>query len=180
MGIVKEIYPVQLFVAALYRKNESFTGILDQICTRFGDVEHEYGPVAFHHSQYYAAEMGDDLVKIYLIFKQYIDRALLPEIKNFTNTIEQTHASDGKRRFNLDPGYIARDKLVLATTKDFYHRLYLSDGIFGEVTLHYRNGKFRHFSWTYPDYKEDAVQKLLEKGRAKLVTYIRKNFAHSA
>jgi hypothetical protein len=74
---------------------------------------------------------------------------------------------------NVDPGYIARDKLVLASTKDFYHRLYLADGIYGEVTLHFRKGVFRFFSWTYPDYKEPSFLEFLTKARAKYMHEIR-------
>jgi hypothetical protein len=75
---------------------------------------------------------------------------------------------------NIDPGYIARDKLVLATTKDFFHRLYLGKGIYGEVTLHFQKGAVRHFSWTYPDYRDKGVQDFLIKVRAELAGKIRK------
>ena len=98
----------------------------------------------------------------------------MPDIKLWTNALEQESAADGKRKTNIDPGYLARDKLVLATTKDFYHRLYLSKGIYGEVTLHFRQGSFRHFSWTYPDYKEEKLHEFLIKARASLAGKIRK------
>jgi hypothetical protein len=78
-------------------------------------------------------------------------------------------ALEGNRRVNIDPGYVARDKLVLASTKDFFHRIYIGDGIFAEVTLHYRKGRYRFFSWTYPDFRDPEFQRFLEKVRAPLV-----------
>jgi hypothetical protein len=118
--------------------------------------------------------MGSPLNKYYYSYSKGISRELLPEIKQFTNELEKSYsAPDGSRRINIDPGYVARDKVVLATTKDFYHRLYLSNGIFGEVTLHYRKGRFRYFSWTYPDFRDPEVMKFLEKIRAPLVKAIR-------
>jgi hypothetical protein len=94
-------------------------------------------------------------------------------MKILSNEIEQRYASGENRVVNIDPGYVARDKLVLASTKDFYHRLYLSDGIYGEVTLHYRKGMYRFFSWTYPDYKDADFLSVLERSRARLVNEIR-------
>ena len=117
--------------------------------------------------------MGVGLKKLYLTFETLIQREALASIKAFTNEIETRYASNGKRRLNLDPGYLAGDKLVLASTKDFYHRLYLSQGIFAEVTLHYRKGCYRYFSWTYPDYKEPAFLEFLEKARAGYMKEVR-------
>jgi hypothetical protein len=102
-----------------------------------------------------------------------MDRERLPDVKIFTNEFERERCINGQRMVNVDPGYIARDKLVLASTKDFYHRLYLADGIYGEVTLHFRKGVFRFFSWTYPDYKEPSFLEFLTKARAKYMHEIR-------
>ncbi|HET9942723.1 MAG TPA: DUF4416 family protein, partial [Terriglobia bacterium] len=81
--------------------------------------------------------------------------------KCHTNALEETFAADGasvKRPVNLDPGYLENSKIVLASTKNFYHRIYLGRGIFGEVTMHFRNGAFEFFQWTYPDYKSPEYQ----------------------
>ena len=63
-----------------------------------------------------------------------------------------------KRPANLDPGYIEQAKVVLASTKNFYHRIYLGGGIFGEVTMHFKNNTYQFFPWTYPDYKSKDYQ----------------------
>jgi hypothetical protein len=144
---------------------------------RFGEIEDSHGPIPFTFTDYYSKEMGAQLQKTYLIFKQSIDRDQLADIKLFSNSIEGEYSASGRRNVNIDPGYIARDKLVLASTKDFYHRLYLGKGIYGEVTLHYRLGKYRYFSWTYPDYKEESFYKWLGKVRGALVKELRGRIA---
>ena len=59
---------------------------------------------------------------------------------------------------NLDPGYITPAKLVLASTKDHAHRLYLADGIYAEVTLAFRGKQWQPLEWTYPDYRRADFQ----------------------
>ncbi|MCU0608890.1 MAG: DUF4416 family protein [Chitinispirillaceae bacterium] len=174
MGTIDQPLPVRLFMAVMYDEAVAIDSIWSCLDSQFGVRPFSHGPVPFSWSDYYAPEMGTGLVKVYCCYEQLIDRARLPEIKVLTNGIEQDFAVAGRRRVNIDPGYIARDKLVLASTKDFYHRLYLGSGIFGEVTLHFRKGAFRHFSWTYPDYQDSGVQQLLVRARAALVGEIRK------
>ena len=82
----------------------------------------------------------------------------MPKIKHLTNNWEAEYADKNNseqvvRPVNIDPGYITEAKLVLATTKDRDHRLYLADGIFGEVTLHFQRQQWQASRWTYPDYQ---------------------------
>jgi len=166
MGIIKEPSSTKLFAAVMYTQTFDLRQALSELTSSYGEIELFYGPVPFLWSDYYEDEMGRGLLKYYAVFKEPFHRSFLPSVKNHTNELEQTYSQDGKRIVNIDPGYLAKDKLVLASTKDFYHRLYLGDGIFGEVTLHYRKGCFRYFSWTYPDYQEPAFLEFLESGRA--------------
>ncbi len=175
MGLIRKPKPVQLFMAVMWAKDAPDEDVLAQLVGVYGKVRFQYGPVPFDFSEYYRDEMGRELVKSYYLFEPAVDRGRLPEIKLHTNDIESTTSRDGKRTVNLDPGYLAGDKLVLATTKDFFHRLYLGDGIFGEVTLHYRHGRFRHFSWTYADYRTPAFLEFLERGRARFVGELRRS-----
>jgi hypothetical protein len=174
VGTTTQPAAVKLLIAVLFHPNAPVEKILDAIDRRFGKRQHTYGPVPFSWTRYYREEMGSDLQKLYYNYETSIDRSDIPDIKLFTNDIERRYSTaDGNRTVNIDPGYVARDKVVLATTKDFYHRLYLDKGIFGEVTLHYRKGRFRYFSWTYPDFKDQNVMLFLEKIRAPLVKQIR-------
>ncbi len=177
MGTAYPAEHVKLFVGVMYSPDFDLAGVLQHLAERFGEVEFAYGPVPFSWSDYYAPEMGGGLQKIYWCFAGMHNRDELPEIKLWTNEIEASYAIGGKRPVNIDPGYLARDKLVLASTKDFYHRLYLGQGIYGEVTLHLREGVYRIFSWTYPDFQEKSLHELLLKARASLVGELRKTAA---
>lgn len=173
MGIPLVPLPVKLVVAVTYDPASDIASVMNILNTKFGKIEYNYGPVPFSWTEYYASEMGDSLMKCYFNYKTLIDRQELIDIKLFTNSIEEKYSVMGRRKVNIDPGYLARDKFVLMTTKDFYHRLYLGKGIFGEETLHYRKGRYRYFSWTYPDYKQKPVFEFLESARATLVKELR-------
>ncbi|MDR2578164.1 MAG: DUF4416 family protein [Chitinispirillales bacterium] len=166
MGEIKKTSTVKLFTAVMYRRDFDFQAAVNALTAVYGDIETSFGPVEFSWSNYYGDEMGEGLLKFYVVFKERIERTRLPSIKIHTNELEQQFlGTNGKRAVNIDPGYIAVDKLVLASTKDFYHRVYLGSGIFAEVTLHYRRGCYRHFSWTYPDYQSPSFLVFLEAAR---------------
>jgi hypothetical protein len=110
----------------------------------------------FDHTDYYTPEFGLDLERQIVTFERLISPIDLPAIKRKTNDLEWTFAKTGRRQVNIDPGYVSLGKMVLATTKDHAHRLYLGQGIYGEVTLTYQQGGFRPWPWTYPDYARDA------------------------
>ncbi|MFP4416063.1 MAG: DUF4416 family protein [Chitinivibrionales bacterium] len=168
MGMITKPPQAKLFLAILYNESAPVEEVLETCRQKFGREDYSLGPIPFDYSQYYVPEMGSPLQKQYMTFERPVDRDQLPSIKITTNELEQIYAISGKRIVNLDPGYITTDKLVLATTKDFYHRIYLGEGIYGEVTLHFRRGRFRHFSWTYPDYRDEKLLALLTRGRAQI------------
>ncbi|HOX29449.1 MAG TPA: DUF4416 family protein, partial [bacterium] len=113
-----------------------------------------------------------ELKKIFFSFETLTDPARFADIKTTTNEIEQKHLQAGSRRINLDPGFLTLAKVLLATTKDNVHRIYLRDGIFAEVTLFFRKKTFTPFEWTYPDYRTEGYieyfNNLREIYRAKL------------
>jgi hypothetical protein len=94
----------------------------------------------------------------------------LAAVKLATNAVENEYAENGRRRFNLDPGYLTRERLVLATGKNFVHRIYLGQGIFADLTLIYRKGRFEALPWTFPDYRTEAIQTILTRIRATIPT----------
>jgi hypothetical protein len=121
-------------------------------------------------TDYYENEMGKNIKKIYIVFKNPMKREHLSELKLKTNEIERDFSEKGisgqKRQINLDPGYITKDKFVLASAKDYFHRIAIGNGIFAETTIHFAaNDKIRRFSWTYNDYLTLQVQELLVFGR---------------
>ena len=113
----------------------------------------------FDFTEYYRDEMGTDIKRRFLSYPRLIAPDQLAEIKLRTNRLEaeiaEEHSRGVRRPVNLDPGYLTLSKLVLATTKDYGHRIYLRDGIYAEVTLRFRGGRFEPWPWTYPDYRTE-------------------------
>lgn len=174
MALIKPPAPVALFLAVLYAPDYTDDGIVRLVQEGCGSLLLQSPAFAFDFSDYYRAEMGPDLRKVFLLCDQLIDPATLPEWKHRTIAWEQEHSVAGKRRINFDPGYLEAPKLVLATTKNFAHRIYLGRGIYADVQLYVKDGKFQTNPWTYPDYKHpehlafflQARQKYFERLKA--------------
>ena len=140
---------------------------------RFGSMARASEVMPFHFTGYYEPQMGADLLRKFLAFERPVDAAELAEIKLWMNALEERFAAEPgfavARPINLDPGYVAPSKLVLATTKDHAHRIYLGHGIHAEVTLTFLKGAFEPMPWTYPDYRTEAYRRFFEQVRADLV-----------
>ncbi|MEW5802334.1 MAG: DUF4416 family protein [bacterium] len=125
----------------------------------FGPIDMQSQIIPFSHTSYYNPEMGEHIHRLWVSFRELSDPGNLPAWKIESNRLEETWAekAEGRllRHMNIDPGYVSDSKLVLASTKDFSHRIYMSSGIYAEVTLNYRRDKgWQFFDWTYPDYRE--------------------------
>ena len=152
MGQVKPPQPVKLIVSAFAPHDgllQEARAVLDD---EWGPVDFESELLPFDHTSYYRPEFGPGLVRRIWTLEPLIDPGALAAIKLRTNEMEERWTVDGRRQVDLDPGYVSRAKLVLATTKNHGHRIYLQGGIYAEVTLQYRDGAYRPWPWTYPDY----------------------------
>lgn len=157
--------PVKLIAAVLYVPEIIPDSINQILIQQFGAIDVMTPPFAFTFTDYYTPEMGTNLQKYFISFETLIQPDTLSVIKITTNEIETKHLKQGKRQVNIDPGYIYAPKLVLATTKDYSHRIYLGNGIYGDVHLQFQLGKFVPNPWTYPDYKEPEVIEFLTRIR---------------
>lgn len=102
----------------------------------------------------------------FLSFESLISPQRLAEIKSLTNELEvRFQRQESERGINIDPGYVEAGKLVLATIKNQQHRIYLGKGIYGEVTLRFRKGRFEPWEWTYPDYRSAPYLKFFNRVR---------------
>ena len=165
MGEPRTPAPVAPVCALTYRSPSVRDLAAARLSGRLGRVAAACEPYAFDHTRYYEKEMGSPLFKQILVFEDSVDAGSLPDLKHFTNALELDLAENGRRRVNCDAGYLAPARLVLASTKDFAHRLYLGLGIYGEVTLLYQGGTFTPLPWTYPDFREKACLDFLNGAR---------------
>ncbi len=147
-----------LFCGLLYANEDHFWQAIKALTEKYGEVLFYSPPLQWDFSDYYKEELGDDLKRRYLFFSELIDLDRLAEIKLSTNQIELLLSIEGRRTVNIDPGYLTEAKVVLASTKDYSHRIYLRDGIFAEVTLIYRKGSFVPHINTYKDYCTQSHQ----------------------
>lgn len=170
MGQIRQHSPVVLFLAAFSRHAAALDWAQRRATDCWGPIALATDPFDFDDTGYYDATMGRGLKKTLWAFRELTDPASLVDIKRRTNDWEaeyaRTFVGDEARPLNLDPGYVTEAKLVLATTKDRDHRIYLSRGIYAEVTLYYRRGQgWQARSWTYPDYRSPAYHAFLTRCR---------------
>ncbi len=153
MGKINKPQSVKLVIGFIFKEGVSFNKAESILKRHFGKIDFESQVLQFTHTGYYEAEFGSNLKRKFICFAKLIQPQDLPEIKINTNTIEERLSSHGLRLINIDPGYLDMAKLVLASTKDYNHRIYLNKGIYAEITLFYQNKTFTPREWTYPDYK---------------------------
>ncbi len=147
---------MKLIIGLIYRDSHEYLAVKPFLLRAFGPIDYESPELDFNHTAYYEREFGSGLKRRFVAFLRLISPDSLAAIKVRTNRLEKRRARLGKRRINIDPGYVDLAKLVLASTKDFCHRIYLSKGIFAEITLVYKKGGFTAWEWTYPDYRTPA------------------------
>jgi len=152
MGRLRRPNKVKLIAALLSNDVGVFLKVVEILEKVYGRVDFASGILDFAHTDYYKEEMGDNLKRQFLSFEKLLDLKNIYDVKLRTNSIEDRFLSSGKRTINIDPGYLDLAKLVLFSTKDYSHRIYLDKGIFAESTLFYKDKTFTPWPWTYPDY----------------------------
>jgi len=152
--------------------------LLDELTQRltglYGPLELRSSPYSFDDfSGYYMPEMGAGQQKQFVSFAPMIAIERLPELKLTASALEQEYAVDGKRRINIDPGYVTHGQMVLATTKAFSHRIYMGQGIFAELTYVCKGKEFMPMEWTYPDYREPFARDFFRQVREAYLREVR-------
>ena len=145
----------------------------DLLATHFGPPRKTSRIYPFDYTEYYADEMGDNLVKNLAWFGEPVELSFLPEAKTQAMVVEHRFArptaSGLSRRVNADPGLVTVDSLVLASTKYSGHRICIGPGIFAETTLLFAKGRYAPMPWTYLDYQNEPVQEFLMAVRRGLL-----------
>lgn len=172
MAAIRPVEPVVRVCAVFSRYPEARRWAVDRLAERWGPIETETASRPFAAGGFYDRTMGDSLDKCWVAFERVVPPDRLADWKLATNALEieyaETHDHLEPRPLNLDPGYVTQAKLILATTKDRDHRVYLRDGIFAEVTLSYIGKRWVDHRWTYPDYRDDAARDFVHRCRQQL------------
>ncbi len=173
MGAIRPPKPVKLFVGMLCGDRDLMARA-EQFLTRiYGSVDISSGYWPFDATDYYRDELGEHVERHFISFESLISPENIADIKRETNQIEEQICDDtlrphDRRPINLDPGYLSLSKIILATTKDYNHRIYLQRGIYAEVTLTFRDGRLQPFAWTYPDYSAEDYHPFFVEMRNRL------------
>jgi len=173
MSILKEPEPAKLVIGFFTKDKSLIEFLAEKLCKEFGPLDLASAWLPFDCTDYYEKEMGAPLFRRMFAFKTLIRQSELSQIKLLTNNIERKYLKDGRRVVNIDPGYMIQARFVLASGKNFAHRIYIGKGIYADLTLIYAKGKFNKLPWTYPDYAADNVLSFLAQVRKKYVFDLR-------
>ncbi len=172
MGQITPPCDALLLLAVFSRHEAAIEWAADRAAQTWGPIAMQSPTFDFDDTDYYAPTMGPGLRKVFLTFARPFDAAELTDVKLLTNSWEEEYAAAAEqaeaRPLNLDPGYLTLGKVVLASTKDHAHRIYLGRGIYAEVTLYFRHGRWQPREWTFADYRRDDYQQFFCECREHL------------
>ncbi|MCP4344149.1 MAG: DUF4416 family protein [Desulfobacterales bacterium] len=167
MSIPKAPKPAKLVIGLFMNEKALLTPVSEELVKKFGPADIVSPWLPFDYTTYYEPEMGSKLFRRVFSFNNLINQESLSEIKVLTNKLESEFLKNNKRRINIDPGYLLHERFVLATGKNFAHRIYIGMNIYADLTLIYQKGAFQKLPWTYPDYADSVMLSFLEKVRKK-------------
>jgi Domain of unknown function (DUF4416) len=177
MGNPKEPKPAKYFVALLSSDHALLNAVEPDLSAILGEIDGRSETLPWTVSKFYEKEMGAELSRRFLSFSLLLNPGHLPDIKLQTQRIEDKYRKNAERvagrRINVDPGYVEAGKVVLASTKNAGHRIYLASGIYGEITLLYYDGAFHQCTNTYPDYAWPATLGFLTSLRSVYLAQLR-------
>ena len=172
MAKVNQPEPVKLICGMIAPQSDIFAMAVESLTVMFGPTDLVSEVMSFEFTHYYDRQMGSPLFRIFVAFERLCYGDQLAEAKLRTNELELQLAdkfSDGPARpINLDPGYVAQSRLILASMKNFSHRIYLWMGVYAEITLMYQSGKWQSLPWTFPDYASGRYDDFLTAARNSL------------
>lgn len=161
-------------IASVFSGDERLLGdTMQSMSERYGRADFISSPKPFTYTDYYEKEFGGSLIRRFVAFEKLIRPESLPDVKIWTNALEMRFAAEGQRRVNIDPGYLGKAHLILATGKGYTHRPYLREGIYADLTLIFRDKTFHPLPWTYPDYASGEVMGMLIRIRERYLLQLK-------
>ena len=157
MSRPREPDPVKIITSVFSPEKPLIDEVIRALSEVFGPVDWQSGELYFDRTRYYAKEMGWPLFRRFLSFENLTPADALVDVKHKTNALENRYLGEHGRRTNIDPGFISAERLILATGKNYVHRVYLSAGIYADLTLIFKRGTYCTLPWTYPDYAEPGA-----------------------
>lgn len=157
MSDLKPATQALLFISVLYNHNKC---TLSDIISILGNGYER--PIVFDHDffpmrEYYSKEMGEELSRSFIFYPTPVSRESLVSHKKHCDEVEKLNQDFAGRIFNVDPGIITLDQVLLSSGKPYSHRIYLNDGVYAELTYQFKDKSFHQLDWTYPDYQHPEI-----------------------
>lgn len=156
MSTRSDFKKVKYFCGLIFSQSQAASGALGMLQELLSAVDGRSAVMPFTATDYYRAEMGEPLFRQFVSFRELLTPEKLPEIKMRTMQLEEKLAVGGKRTVNLDPGYLSDANVIIATAKNHYHRVPLSNGIYAHIEYVLKDGRLNFLPWTYPDFQTGA------------------------
>jgi hypothetical protein len=159
---------VKLISSLFSPEKDLIENVINELEIMFGPTDWISPWLFFDRTRYYEKEMGWPLYRRFMSFRDLIRPEDIVQKKLATNMIEKKYAKeDGSRNINIDPGYITLERLVLATGKNFIHRIYLTHGIYADLTLIFKGKSYIPLEWTYMDYSDPVAIEYFNEVRSR-------------
>lgn len=164
----------KLVIGLFLNDKTLFDQLALEFTSAFGSMDIITSWMRFDYTTYYESEMGSPLFRRLATFQTLVEQGDLAKIKLTTNRFEEKWSRNGRRTVNIDPGYLLHERFVLASAKNFSHRIYIGHGIYADLTLVYQNGDFKKLPWTYPDYADKPIITFLTNVRNKYIVDLKR------
>ena len=161
-------FPAKALIGVLFQKDEIYQQFLRHFETIEVEIELESEIYKFDSTDYYQEEMGSGLYRIFLSLKGLYPVEQSVSLKNETNSWENEWKEAGNRTLNFDPGYLDLHKVVLLSGKEGPQKIYLGGGIWADLNLIRKAGRFEALPWTFPDLRESRYHSFFERVRENL------------
>jgi hypothetical protein len=175
----QSVEPVKLIVAVLWSDMAALQEALERVENHWGPIDFVGPDHPFDVTRYYESEMGPQIFRRIISFSRLVAPESIREAKLTCNEIEDALAAGGGRKVNLDVGYIDHNKVVLASAKYAGQKIHLGDGIYADMIARYRDGKYRPFEWTFPDFHDGRYDQELGTIREHYLNRLR-SLRHSS
>jgi len=177
MWELKRPNPVKLIIGILATNEKCLRAAIEALTSEFGKADLVSDVWPFEQTDYYKKETGENILRQFVSAEKLIDPGKLAKIKRRTNKLERKLAAKLNlvlaRPANLDPGIIEPSKLILATTKNYSHRIYIGKKMYAEVTLIFDKGHWQPLPYTYPDYRQKCYHDFFDKVRKRLLEQLK-------
>jgi hypothetical protein len=180
MALPRPFAPVKPVCGVIYKDGALYDEVKRRLIEEWGKIDNESAPFPFDLTDHYRTEMGEGLTRRFVSFEALIAPETLPSLKIRAIELEEALRKErgaAGRPVNIDPGYLTAAALVMATAKNFAHRVPLAQGIYAHLEFLFTRTGVKTLEWTYPDLRREPAQAYFWSVRESFLRQIRERRA---